>query len=98
KLRHASARIFSKEFYSITSTVPGITCRGENHICTFTDLRQRDLFSYTRIVPGRVSNAHVILNDLNVGIGCFRPSPVPAFESMNQAYVHAADEAQLAGL
>src|SRR5689334_10317793 len=97
-MRGATARVFSGLFDRIESAESGITRCGKNHVRALADLRQRDLFSFARIVPRRIGDADVILNHLNIWIGCFRPLLVPAFESMNQADIHAANEPELAGL
>src|SRR5438067_10372421 len=97
-MRRAAARIFSGLFDGIKSAEPRISRGGENHVRAFANLGQRSLFAFAGIVPRRVGDADVILNDLDVWIGCFRPLLIAAFKSMNQADVHAADKAELAGL
>src|SRR5436853_2060898 len=97
-MSRAAARVFSRLLDSVESAQPRIPGGSENYVSALVDLGQRDLFSFTGIVPGRVGDATVLLNHLDVGISCFRALLISAFESMNQADVHAADEAKLAGL
>src|SRR5882724_1684274 len=93
----AAARVFSSLLDRVESAQARIPGGSENHVSAFVNLGQGDLFSLTGIVPGRVGDADVVLNHLDVWVSCFRPLLVSAFESMNQADVHAADEAELAG-
>src|SRR5436190_22396233 len=97
-MRRAAARVFSGLFDGIESAETGIPSGSENHVRAFANLGQRNLFSFTGIVPRRVGDADVILNDLDVWIGGFRSLLIAAFKSMNQADIHAADKAELAGL
>src|SRR5438128_4513172 len=97
-MRRAAVRVFSGLFDGIKSAESGITGSSEDHVSAFANLSQRNLFAFAGIVPRRVGDADVILNDLDVWVSCFRALFVPAFESMDQADIHAANETQLAGL
>src|SRR6059058_1415249 len=93
-MRRASTWIFAGLLDCIESAKSGITGGGEDHISAFADLRKRDLFSLSRIVPGGVSHANIVLNHPHVRVRGLRTLLVPAFKAMNQTDVHAADKAE----
>src|ERR1043166_3865397 len=87
-----AARLVARLLDRIEGSETRITGGGENHIGSFADLGQRDLFSLARIVPGRVGHAHIVLNDTNVRVDRLRALLVTAFEAVYQTDVHAPDE------
>src|SRR5437868_2381492 len=91
-MARATVCVFAGLFDGIESAQARVARRRKDHVGAFADLRQRDLFSFARIVPGRVSHADVVLNDSNVRIDCFRALLVTAFEAMYQPYVHPAEK------
>src|ERR1051325_6793423 len=97
-MRRAAARVFAGLLDSVKGAQPRISRRRKDHISAFPDLRQRNLFALTWIVPGRVGHTHVVLNDPNVWVGGFRALLVTALKAMNQANIHPADEADSVGL
>src|ERR1041384_911969 len=77
----------------VKGTEPGVAGGSKDHICAFADLSKRELFSFARIVPRRVSDADIILDHTNVGIHRLRSFFIPLGETMNQTNVHAPEKA-----
>src|SRR5262245_44802573 len=71
--------------------------RREDDIRPFVHLCERQLFAFARIVPCRVGDADIILDDLDPWVP--RPGTlfVPFFKTANEWNVHTADEADSAG-
>src|SRR2546426_8934964 len=94
----ATAGVLAGLLDGIKSAQARITRGGENHICAFADLGERDLFALARIIPGRIRDAHIILDDLNLRIRCLGPLFETTFKSVDQTDIHAADETKSARL
>src|SRR5256885_15518798 len=93
-MRCASTWIFAGLLDCIESAESGISGGGEDHIGAFANLGERDLFSFSRIVPGGVSHANIVLNHPHVRVRSLRALLVSAFKAMNQTDVHAANETE----
>src|SRR6266513_417386 len=74
-----------------------ITRSCENHIGAFTDLRQGNLLSFSRVVPGTVCHTNIVLNHTNVRL--YRASTffIAGLETMNQTNIHASEKPYRAG-
>src|SRR5215212_7904651 len=70
----------------------GIARCGEDHVHTFANLGERELFAFTRVVPRAVSYTDVILDHTDVGINRLGAFFVTFGETMNQADIHAAEK------
>src|SRR2546423_3671117 len=76
-MRRATARVFPCLLDCIKRAQPRVAGGSKNHVDAFADLRQRDFLSFTRIVPRRVSDADVVLNDFNIRFAAFAPFSYP---------------------
>src|SRR5262245_16250734 len=93
-MRRATGAVDTVLLNRVESAQTGVTCRCENDIGALVDLRERDLFSLARIVPGGIGYADVILNHLNIRINRLRALFESTFETVNQTDIHPADESQ----
>src|SRR5215212_2318365 len=84
--------LFALLLDSIERSQSGIACRGEDHVRTFADLGERELFAFTRVVPRAVSYTDIILDHTDVGINRFGAFFITFGETMNQADIHAAEK------
>src|ERR1044072_9569065 len=98
KMRGAAGRVFAGLLDRIESPETGIARGGKDHIGAFTDLRERNLFSLSRIVPCRIGDANIILNDLDVRIGRLRALLIAALKTVNESDIHAANKTDSACL
>src|SRR2546423_13404787 len=96
-MRRATAGVFPCLLDCIKRAQPRVAGGSKNHVDAFADLRQRDFLSFTRIVPRRVSDSYVVLNDFNIRVCSFRALFVSALKPVNQSDVHAADETNSSG-
>src|SRR5512145_2358516 len=71
----------------------GVSSRGENHVGSFLNLSQRQLFSFSRVIPGTVSDTNIVLNNTDVWIDRLRAFFVALFEAMNQTNIHTTEKA-----
>src|SRR6267378_475373 len=69
--------------HCVESAEAGVTGRGEDHVCTFADLRQRDFFALAGIVPGGIGDTNIVWNYANVGIDGARAFLVATLEPVN---------------
>src|SRR6185369_4684968 len=82
----------------IKSAESGVAGRGEDHVRPFADLRECKLLAFAGIVPGAVSDAHVVVDHLDVRVNRLRAFLVTFRETMDEADVHAAEKTDRAGL
>ena len=78
--------------------VPGSAGGVVDHVGAAVDLGLRELPALHRVVPGVGRGAGHVLQHLDLRVGVFRPLDVAAAEAVDQRDVHAAHEAELAGL
>src|SRR6266550_8863533 len=90
--------LFSLLLDSVKRTKPRVTCCRKNHVSPFANLSQRKFLTFSRVVPGAVRNAHVILNNANVGINGFGSFFVAFLKPVNQPNVHASEKTDSARL
>jgi hypothetical protein len=69
-----------------------------DHVGALIDLVLGELATANRVVPGSARGAGHVLEHFRLGVGRARALLVAAFELADQRNVHAADEADLAGL
>src|SRR5215212_2859920 len=91
KMRRAVI-LFALLLDGIERSQSGVACGGEDHVRTFADLGQRELFAFTRVVPCTVSYTDVILDHADVGINRLGAFFITFGEAMNQADIHAAEK------
>src|SRR6185369_16804652 len=91
KMRGASV-LFSLLLNRVESAEARVAGRGEDHVCTFTNLGQRQFFAFARIVPRAVSHADVVSDHADVRINRLRAFLVTLRETMDQADVHTAEK------
>ncbi len=76
----------------IERTQTGITRGGEDYVSAFADLRKRQFFAFTGIVPRRISHTNVIPNYLDVRIDRLGTFFITLRETMDESDVHSAKE------
>src|SRR2546423_3290914 len=63
-----AAVLFSLLLDRVESAQSGIACGSEDHIGAFADLRERQLFTFTWVVPRTVSHTDVVFDHTNVWV------------------------------
>src|SRR5205085_10698344 len=91
KMRGATI-LCARLLYGVECSKTLITGSSENHVCAFSYLGQRKLFSFTGIIPRAVCNANVVLNDAYVRVNRARALFVALLEPVYERNVHAAYE------
>src|SRR5436309_2135845 len=76
----------------------GVARGGEDNVRALAYLREREFLALARIVPGSVRHADVVDDDACVGVDRLRALLVADGEAVYESDVHAADEAERAGL
>src|SRR3984893_5214188 len=87
------AVLFALLLHRVKRSKTGIARCRKDHVSAFADLSQRKLLALSRIVPGAVGNANVILVYADVGIDGFGSFFVAFLETVNQANIHAPEKA-----
>ena len=71
---------------------------GEDHVRPLADLGHRQLLALARVVPRRLGDADVVLDDPDLRVDGARSLLIAGGEPVDEGDVHAADEAEDAGL